>query len=196
MSVIGGKAGTLSATVFSQMAGYRLQAANTLSMWQPPRQQNYLDHFDGHDAVYVVSRDGTGQVNGCARLLPTVKPYPLREVCPELMQGALLPASDEVWELSQFAATDFNQRSGTAVTSFPCEVAIVLLREALGLRRMSRRHAGADGSPDQFRTFNTPGRPTGPSCRAAAANRRTPGLRLLDRNRCRLGSPTHVIRSV
>jgi N-acyl-L-homoserine lactone synthetase len=131
MSVIGGKTGTLPATVFSQMAGYRHQAANALAAWQPPGRHAHPDRFDGDDAVYVVSQDDTGRVNGCARLLPTVKPYPLREVCPELMQGAPLPASDEVWELSQFSAADFNQRSGAAVTALPCDIAIVLLREAL-----------------------------------------------------------------
>lgn len=66
------------------------------------------DEFDGPGAVYVSSLDSSGQVNGVARLLPTTAPYLLEKVFPRLWVGPALPNSAEVWELSRFAAMDFN----------------------------------------------------------------------------------------
>jgi acyl homoserine lactone synthase len=40
--------------------------------------------------------------------LPTNRPYLLAEVFPQLLNGLPLPCSSEVWELSRFAAMDFN----------------------------------------------------------------------------------------
>ncbi|ARV20598.1 Acyl-homoserine-lactone synthase [Curvibacter sp. AEP1-3] len=66
------------------------------------------DEFDGPDAVYVSSQDKHGHVNGVARLLPTTVPYLLEKVFPSLWGGLELPRSAEVWELSRFAAVDFD----------------------------------------------------------------------------------------
>lgn len=66
------------------------------------------DEFDGPDAVYVTSQDTHGQVNGVARLLPTTAPYLLERVFPTLWGESELPHSAEVWELSRFAAVDFD----------------------------------------------------------------------------------------
>lgn len=66
------------------------------------------DEFDGPDAVYVSSQDKHGHVNGVARLLPTTVPYLLEKVFPSLWGGFELPRSAEVWELSRFAAVDFD----------------------------------------------------------------------------------------
>ena len=63
------------------------------------------DQFDHPDTFYVVTRDDTGAICGCARLLPTIKPDLLSEVFPHLLGGAAVPCSSEVWELSRFAAT-------------------------------------------------------------------------------------------
>ena len=64
------------------------------------------DQFDRPDTVYVATRDEQGAIIGCARLLPTTKPYLLAEVFPQLLNGAPAPCSPEVWELSRFAAVD------------------------------------------------------------------------------------------
>ncbi|UUZ50691.1 hypothetical protein LP420_13640 [Massilia sp. B-10] len=77
-----------------------------------------LDQFDRPDTLYMVSQDELGQVNGCARLLPTSQPYLLGEVFPELMNGLPVPCSPDVWELSRFAAVDFNKRNATALSQF------------------------------------------------------------------------------
>jgi len=76
--------------------------------WALPQAQNGLeiDQFDRSDTIHVVARNTEGDICGCARLLPTSRPYLLSEVFPQLMGGRALPSTDEVWELSRFSATD------------------------------------------------------------------------------------------
>jgi len=62
-----------------------------------------LDAFDRPDTVYVLACDNNQEVFGCARLIPTHRPYLLAEVFPHLMEGNPLPSSSDVWELSRFA---------------------------------------------------------------------------------------------
>jgi acyl homoserine lactone synthase len=90
-----------------------------------------LDQFDRPDTLYMVSQDEHGAVNGCARLLPTHQPYLLGEVFPELMNGAPVPCSPDVWELSRFAAVDFNARGGSALAQFSSGIAVQLLHKAI-----------------------------------------------------------------
>lgn len=84
--------------VFINHLGWPLQCADGIES----------DEFDGANAVYVSSRDHQGLVNGVARLLPTTAPYLLEKIFPYLWGGGSLPRSDDVWELSRFAAVDFN----------------------------------------------------------------------------------------
>ena len=58
-----------------------------------------LDQFDRKDTVYVVSQDEDGLVNGCARLLPTHRPYLLGEVFPQLMNGQEVALCPFLWNL-------------------------------------------------------------------------------------------------
>jgi acyl homoserine lactone synthase len=69
------------------------------------------DQFDHPDTLYVVTRDDNGAICGCARLLPTTKPYLLSEVFPHLLGGAAVPCATEVWELSRFAAATVSPNS-------------------------------------------------------------------------------------
>lgn len=69
------------------------------------------DQFDHPDTLYVVTRDDNGAICGCARLLPTTKPYLLSEVFPHLLGGAAVPRATEVWELSRFAAATVSPNS-------------------------------------------------------------------------------------
>lgn len=89
------------------------------------------DQFDRPDTLYMISQDEEGDVNGCARLLPTVRPYLLGEVFPELMQGLPVPCTPDVWELSRFAAVDFNARTASALAQFSSGTAVQLLRQAI-----------------------------------------------------------------
>jgi len=82
--------------VFVQRLGWELSTQNGLE----------IDQFDRPDTLHVIARTGNGEICGCARLLPTSRPYLLSEIFPQLMNGLPLPHSDDVWELSRFSATD------------------------------------------------------------------------------------------
>lgn len=90
--------------VFINRLGWRLNTVNGME----------LDEFDGPDALYVCSHDDQGNVNGVARLLPTTAPYLMEKVFPHLWAGKELPHDPQVWELSRFAAVDFNVDSSLA----------------------------------------------------------------------------------
>lgn len=69
-----------------------------------------VDQFDRDDTYHVCVRDA-GATIGYARLLPTTEPYLLSEVFPELMDGASIPRSPAVWELSRFCSVDLRSPS-------------------------------------------------------------------------------------
>jgi acyl homoserine lactone synthase len=62
------------------------------------------DMFDDLDPVYIVCEDA-GEVLGSWRLLPTTKPYMLKDVFPELLYGEAAPEAPDVWEISRFAVS-------------------------------------------------------------------------------------------
>jgi N-acyl-L-homoserine lactone synthetase len=67
------------------------------------------DEFDRPDTLYVVARSKRGDIVGLGRLLPTTKPYLLSEIFPHLIPESKMPSSSNIWELSRFAAIDFNK---------------------------------------------------------------------------------------
>lgn len=132
MNVIAGKSEAFSETMFSAVANYRYKVfVETLGWELQTKNGEELDQFDRPDTVYVVSQDDDGRVNGCARLLPTSRPYLLGDIFPQLMNGSPVPCSDEVWELSRFASVDFNSRTTSALSQFSSEVTANLLRESI-----------------------------------------------------------------
>ncbi len=65
------------------------------------------DRFDEASTVYIIGKSETESVDACWRLLPTLGPYMLKNVFPELLHGQVAPAAHDIWELSRFAiATD------------------------------------------------------------------------------------------
>lgn len=132
MNVIAGKTGAFSESMFSEVASYRYKVfIETLGWELETKNGEELDQFDRPDTVYVVSQDDDGKVNGCARLLPTDRPYLLGDIFPQLLNGLPVPCSSDVWELSRFAAVDFNNRTSSALSQFSSEIAINLLRESI-----------------------------------------------------------------
>ncbi|MES2299298.1 MAG: acyl-homoserine-lactone synthase [Pseudomonadota bacterium] len=132
MNVITGKTDALSDEFLSSVAIYRHKVfVETLGWDLKTKNGEERDQFDRPDTLYVVSRDDAGHVNGCARLLPTNRPYLLGEVFPELLNGLPAPCSSDVWELSRFASVDFNQRSFSALSQFSSGVAAQLLHESI-----------------------------------------------------------------
>lgn len=132
MSVTIGVAERLPAELFSKVSHYRHRVFVEKLGWDLQTHNGFeLDQFDRPDTVYVVSQDGAGQINGCARLLPTDRPYLLGEVFPQLLNGLPPPCSSEVWEISRFAAVDFRQQMSAAAGQFSSPITVSLLQESI-----------------------------------------------------------------
>jgi N-acyl-L-homoserine lactone synthetase len=108
-------------TVFVEQLGWALQARNGMEQ----------DQFDRHDTLYVVAQNGEGRIYGCARLLPTTRPYLLSEVFPQLLNGPPTPRSKDVWELSRFAAVDISTKQTPESGQFSSPIAVELLHESI-----------------------------------------------------------------
>lgn len=132
MKFIAGRHEDLSSGMIQRLANYRHKVFVEMLGWDLQTQGELeLDQFDREDTMYVVAQDENEEITGCLRLLPTTKPYLLGEVFPDLMGDAPLPRSPEVWELSRFAAMDFNAPKKNAPNGISSAIAVGLLREAL-----------------------------------------------------------------
>jgi acyl homoserine lactone synthase len=81
--------------IFIERLGWQLSVNNGLER----------DQFDRPDTLYVIAQAPDGAICGCARLLPTTRPYLLGEIFPSLLPDTPLPCDRHVWELSRFAAS-------------------------------------------------------------------------------------------
>ncbi len=132
MHIVTGSSAQLPQSLHNSVGRYRHRVFVEKLEWDVPSQDGIeADQFDRPDTVYVVGQDGQGRVCGCARLLPTTKPYLLGEVFPQLLNGLAPPASPDVWELSRFAATDFNSQATSALGKMSSEAAIALMRASI-----------------------------------------------------------------
>ena len=62
-----------------------------------------IDEFDALQPCYLLLRAGTGLIQGCVRLLPSIGATMLRDTFPILLDGAPAPKSRAIWESSRFA---------------------------------------------------------------------------------------------
>jgi acyl homoserine lactone synthase len=100
--------GRLPNDLDAALAQYRHQVFVEQLGWDLPGAGGCFerDQYDRQDTIYVVARDESGAICGCARLLPTIRPYLLREVFPFLLAADMpAPEAPDVWELSRFAAS-------------------------------------------------------------------------------------------
>lgn len=58
------------------------------------------DQFDTEDAIYLLSLDHQGNVNGSKRILPTIKPHLMSELFPHMVTGEI-PRGNHIWESSR-----------------------------------------------------------------------------------------------
>jgi N-acyl-L-homoserine lactone synthetase len=132
VQIISGTTVDLHGDVITRMARYRHRIFIERLGWQL-RCENSLefDQFDRDDTLYVVAENDAGQVIGTGRLLPTLRPYLLGDIFPQLMNGAPVPCSPQVWELSRFAAMDLEDRAVADHGQLSSPVAVGLLRAAL-----------------------------------------------------------------
>jgi acyl homoserine lactone synthase len=73
-----------------------------------------MDEFDLLNPVYIIQHQTPDTVTGCARLLPTIGPYMLRDKFSALLNGNPAPNSAHIWESSRFAL-DLEQPAPFAV---------------------------------------------------------------------------------
>ncbi len=133
MDIITGNSATLSGNLYKRVANYRHKIFIELLGWELKTKNNEeLDQFDRPDTIYLIAQDHNEQIQGCARLLPTDKPYLLGEVFPQLIpEGIPLPNSSDIWELSRFAAVDLESQNSASVGQFSSSIAVGLLQAAI-----------------------------------------------------------------
>jgi acyl homoserine lactone synthase len=132
MHVVSGDQAGLPSGLYGSVARYRHRVFVEQLGWQLQTQDGHeIDQFDRPDTVYVVAQDDDGRVFGCARLLPTTRPYLLRDIFPQLLNGLAPPCTADVWELSRFSAVDLVGSATTPVGRFSSMVGIQLLQESL-----------------------------------------------------------------
>lgn len=143
MDIVSGSKADMPDGLYAELAIYRHKVFVEMLGWELHTDCSYeLDQFDRPDTVYVIVRDDAHRITGCARLLPTTKPYLLAEFFPQLLNGLPAPCAEDVWELSRFAAVDVTDASRTARDQLSSPVAVTLLQNAiqtasiLGARRL------------------------------------------------------------
>lgn len=131
MHLQSGSAAGLPDGLYAKLGSYRYKVFIERLGWQVASfGEREADQFDRADTVYVVAQDSLDRVSGCARLLPTHRPYLLGEVFPQLLNGLEPPCSPDIWELSRFAAVDLHSPLATQ-GQMSSPVAIGLLKEAV-----------------------------------------------------------------
>lgn len=132
MYVVKGRQEDLPAGLYTKVSNYRHKVFVEQLGWQLKTFNNTeQDQFDRADTIYVISQNEHGDITGCARLLPTNKPYLLGEVFPQLLNRMPIPNSPDIWELSRFAAVDFNVKSSFRSGRFSSPVTLALLHETI-----------------------------------------------------------------
>ncbi len=115
MHTISGTVQNFSSEFESAIAQYRHRIFIERLGWQLPVENGMeRDQFDRPDTLYIIARDASGAICGCARLLPTTRPYLLGEIFPNLLAGAAVPRDKHTWELSRFAAASIDATAETA----------------------------------------------------------------------------------
>ena len=88
MQVYSGNQQQLPVGLYTDVARFRHMVFVERLGWSLQTHDNTEhDQFDRPDTVYVVTKNDEGDIFGCARLLPTIRPYLLGEVFPQLLNG-------------------------------------------------------------------------------------------------------------
>lgn len=144
MRFIAGTMQSLPIELWQRLERYRFRVFVQHLGWTMPQVPGSVpgserDQFDRPDTLYVVAVDDrSGEVVGCARLLPTLRPYLLRDAFLSLLGDQPPPARADLWELSRFAALNPEAlpERGQGQVSSP---------HALGLIRAVRQCAARHG---------------------------------------------------
>lgn len=132
MQILSGTVEQLGKTLSARIFNYRYKVFIQELRWDLPSVAcQERDQFDRDDTVHVVAVDQDGIIIGYCRLLPTTRPYLLREVFPGLLNGAPPPNSIDIWELSRFTALDLRGRLKQEGSMFSSDAALAILSEAI-----------------------------------------------------------------
>lgn len=132
MNIVAGNRKTLPHGLYAELGAYRHEVFVELLGWNLDTPDGLeQDQFDRDDTIYVVARNEENRIAGCARLLPTTRPYLLSQVFPELMSGLPPPRRPDVWELSRFAAVDIKNMSCARRAQLSSPIAIDLLANSI-----------------------------------------------------------------
>lgn len=115
LTILTGTCSELETCVETDLAAYRYKVFIEQLGWNLPIAQEGLerDQFDRSDTLYVVAKDWSGSICGCARLLPTLQPYLLGSVFPELLGNQAAPCAADVWELSRYTTQMIGSNDGS-----------------------------------------------------------------------------------
>ena len=104
LTIVVGRQAQLQVSIEAELAAYRYKVFVEYLGWDLPIEQAGAerDQFDRPDTLYVMVKDRSNRICGCARLLPTNEPYLLGTVFPHLMGNQPMPASADIWELSRY----------------------------------------------------------------------------------------------
>jgi acyl homoserine lactone synthase len=91
------------------------------------------DSFDACSPVYLLAYDAAEVLTGSWRFLPTTGPYMLRDVFPQLLEGARAPYHPLIWEGSRFAV---ESRGGRRRSSSELLCAVAETCIAFGIREL------------------------------------------------------------
>ena len=140
MRVLFGDRETLKPVAVSNLGRYRYKVFVERLKWHLPCEAGHeFDQFDRSDTKHLIALGQGEDIVGCARLLPTTRPYLLESVFPTLLNGHPPPSSPEVWELSRFAAVDFSEDTPSLLKQFSVRAAVELLRISMACAK----HCGA-----------------------------------------------------
>ena len=126
----------LSADILDSMYRLRSEAFAERLGWEVTSVGGReVDAFDDLQPTYMIVRDTfePSHALGCWRLLPTTGPYMLRDVFPELLDGAEAPRTSRVWEISRYAVSPAT-RTGRRGFGFG-DVSVAMWRSLFGFAR-------------------------------------------------------------
>lgn len=81
------------------------------------KENTEVNQYDTSDATYLYFADESNKVRATCRLIPTTKPYMLKEVYPQAIIDIKIPISDNVWEITRFCASiDLRRETKNKIT--------------------------------------------------------------------------------
>lgn len=94
--------------------------------WEAIRRSDgrEIDQFDTDTAIHLVLKNQADELVGYTRLLPTLGPHLLRDVYPELLDGAELPTGEKIFEFTRCVAEPEESMLGVSASNILITAAV------------------------------------------------------------------------